>query len=100
MKISELLPIGTVVQLQGGEHYLMITGVMQTTVDGMNYDYCAVPYPEGSTEPNSVNVFDHDKIRQVLFRGWEDERRKTFIERLEEFYAGEEEARRELEKEL
>ena len=99
MKISELLPIGTVVQLYNGEHYLMITGVMQTTVDGMNYDYCAVPYPEGSTESNLLKVFDHDKIQKVLFRGWEEERRKQFIAQLEAFYANEEEARQELEKE-
>lgn len=100
MKIQDLLPIGTVVQLHGGEHCLMITGVIQTTVDGMTYDYCAVPYPEGNTGSKEIRVFNHDAVSQVLFRGWEDARRKAFLSQLEAFYADSAEARRELEQEL
>lgn len=32
-------------------------------------------------------VFNHDKIQEVFFKGYEDEERQDFIQRLSDYYA-------------
>lgn len=87
MKIQELLPIGTVVLLEGGEKRLMIYGVKQTDVDTkQEYDYIGVIYPEGNMGKGTQFLFNHDQIREICFKGFEDEERNTFIGNLAIFY--------------
>ncbi len=89
MQIKELLPIGTIVMLKGGKKKVMIFGVKhskpeeETTVE---YDYVAVLYPEGNVGAEYQYLFNHDNIDKVYFRGYEDEEREAFLEKLEEFY--------------
>ena len=87
MKIEELLPIGSVVLLNGGEKKLMICGIMQTEVGGSNetYDYIGVWYPEGQFSDVKY-LFNHDDINQIFFRGYEDEERSDFIGRLQNLF--------------
>ena len=86
--ILDLLPIGSVVKLKGGEKRLMITGIKQTTKDNPDeeYDYLAVLYPEGHVGDEYNLVFNHDDIETVFFRGFEDFERQEFIRRLDEYY--------------
>ena len=87
MNIKELLPIGSVVLLKTGTKRVMITGVKQTnTQDGKNYDYACVLYPEGHLGNNQNFLFNHEDIDEIFFRGFEDEEREAFIEKLDEFY--------------
>ncbi len=86
MDIKELLPIGSVVLLKGGEKKVMITGVMQTNEDGKEYDYLSVIYPEGNIGKEGNFLFYHSDIEEVFFRGFQDEEREAFIERLDSFY--------------
>lgn len=85
--IRELLPIGSVVVLKEASKKTMIYGVKQINKgNGVEYDYLGVVYPEGNMGDGTQFFFNHEAIDQVFFRGYEDEERNTFIERLEEYY--------------
>lgn len=87
MDIHELLPIGSVVLLEDGEKRLMIYGVKQTEQETQTeYDYIGVVYPEGNMGEGTQFLFNHDQVREVYFRGYEDEERQEFIERLADYY--------------
>ena len=87
MDFKELLPIGSVVLLKDAVKKLMIYGVGQTdaTTD-KDYDYIGVMYPEGNMGEGSQYLFNHGDIDQVFFRGFSDDERDTFIERLRDYY--------------
>ena len=85
--IKELLPIGSVVKLKDATKRLMITGVIQTDIDGNDYDYIAVLYPEGNVTQETQFLFQHTDIEYIIFRGYEDDEREGFLNRLAEFYS-------------
>ena len=88
MEIKDLLPIGSVVLLEGGKKRVMIYGVRQIELETQEeYDYIGVVYPEGNMGQGSQFVFNHDKIQEVFFKGYEDEERQDFIQRLSDYYA-------------
>jgi len=87
MRIQDLLPIGTVVLLEGGEKRLMIYGVKQTEQQtGEEYDYIGVVYPEGNMGQGTQFLFNHGQIKEIYFRGFEDEERTAFLDRLTDYY--------------
>lgn len=88
MYIKELLPIGTVVLLKDGEKRLMISGIKQTDVDGngQEYDYLGILYPEGHIGESFQYLFNHGDIKEIVFRGYEDEERVEFLEKLSALY--------------
>ena len=88
MKIKELLPIGSIVLLEGGEKRLMINGIMQTNKDEnqKNYDYMGVLYPEGHIGEGFQYLFNHEDIKEIFFRGFEDAERDQFIDKLTRLY--------------
>lgn len=55
---------------------------------GREYDYSGVLYPEGNLGNETWFLFDDENIAEVYFRGFEDEERTDFLERLSDFYAG------------
>ena len=86
-KVNELLPIGSVVILNNAQKRLMVHGIRQLNKeDGKEYDYIGVLYPEGNMSDEMQFLFNHDDILEVFFRGFEDEEREEFIERLDAFY--------------
>ncbi len=88
MRIKELLPIGTVVLLKNGEKRLMIAGIkqMDTEDETKEYDYYGVMYPEGHVGENFQYLFNHEDISEVYFKGFEDEERVEFLNKLEKIY--------------
>ncbi len=85
--IRELLPIGSVVLLKEGKKKAMIFGIKQTDkASGKEYDYIGVVYPEGNLGEQLQFFFQHENIDQVFFRGYEDEERSSFIEKLAAYY--------------
>jgi hypothetical protein len=87
MEIKELLPIGSVIRLKEGTKKLMIFGVKQRGVEeGTEHDYVGVLYPEGNIGLANQYFFSHESIEEVCCRGFEDEERTAFIERLAEVY--------------
>ncbi|MBR4981535.1 MAG: DUF4176 domain-containing protein [Lachnospiraceae bacterium] len=85
--VRELLPIGSVVILKEASKKAMIYGVKQINkANNVEYDYIAVVYPEGNMGDGTQFFFNHEAIDEVFFRGYEDEERNAFIERLVEYY--------------
>lgn len=84
--IKELLPIGSVVLLNEGTKKLMIYGVMQSDTENNQYDYVGVLYPEGNIGPKGQFLFQHEDVDQVIFKGYEDEEREIFVEKLDGYY--------------
>lgn len=91
MMIKDLLPIGSVVLLKEGEKRLMICGVLQQEADGSGdtYDYMGVFYPEGHIGDKYQYLFKHEDIEKLYFRGYEDDEREEFINKLAEAYGDE-----------
>ena len=85
--VKELLPIGSVVLLKGGTKKAMIFGVKQRdTGTNVEHDYIGVTYPEGNLGAEMQFYFEHESIAEVCFRGFEDDERASFIEKLAAFY--------------
>lgn len=83
MKFEELLPIGSVVRLKDAKKKIVIMGVMpmKHTPEGTDiiHDYLGVPYPEGYLTKETGLLFNHEKIDEIVFRGYTDHERETFV---------------------
>lgn len=88
MKIKDLLPIGSIVRLQNGQKRLMITGVLQSKEDELDkqYDYLGILYPEGHIGGDFQYLFNHEDIDEIVFRGYEDQERQVFLDKLVGLY--------------
>ena len=87
MNVNELLPIGSIVLLEGAEKKLMIFGVGQTQLEeNKDFDYIGVVYPEGNMGEGSQFLFNHSDIEEIVFRGHEDEERDNFLEMLNSYF--------------
>lgn len=86
--IKDLLPIGSVVLLKEGRKRIMIFGIKQAgeKTPEVEYDYVGVMYPEGNMGLEYQFLFNRQDIDQVFFRGFEDEERTEFIQKLSEVY--------------
>lgn len=86
--IKELLPIGSVVILQGGIKKIMITGLKVAKKDTPTdfYDYIGVLYPEGFIGDEANFLFNHSDINDVVFLGYNNPERESFMSFLEEEY--------------
>jgi len=85
---KELLPIGSVVALKGNIKKLMITGIKIAKEDEpeIYYDYMGVFFPEGYVGNNSNFLFNHSDINDIVFYGYDNPERQSFIEFMEESY--------------
>lgn len=71
--MKELLPIGTVVTLHGGDKRLMIIGRLQKTKkEDTVYDYCACLWPEGYLDKDHVYLLNQEDIRCLYHIGLQD----------------------------
>lgn len=77
--MKEYLPIGSVVLLHNGTKKIMIYGRKQLSQnDNQEYDYVACLFPEGNINENYTFLFNQENIREVVFRGYENEEEKAF----------------------
>ncbi len=85
---KDLLPIGTVVTLQGGVRKIMIIGVKTTMKDNPEviYDYIGVLYPEGFLGDEGNFMFNHSDINDIIFRGYNNPERENFLNYLDQSY--------------
>lgn len=75
----ELLPIGSVVLLQGADKRLMIYGILQINAeDGKVYDYAGCLYPEGFIDDTSTYMFNHTNVERVDYLGYVDSEFQAF----------------------
>lgn len=80
--ITNILPIGTIIQLKSQTQKLMIVGhaqlFEQKGVLGY-FDYSAVIYPYGVTAADSFAFFNQEDIGEVIFEGYFDESEAEFL---------------------
>lgn len=70
---KNLLPIGSVVLLKGGNKKIMICSRIQTrSGEDAIYDYSACYYPEGIINPKQMFFFNRDDIERIFFIGFQD----------------------------
>ena len=67
----ELLPVGSVVRLQGTDALVMVMG-FQPQVANVQADYLGVPYPVGLVTNDAALAFDAEAVAEVLHRGFWD----------------------------
>lgn len=91
--MGDLLPVGSVVMLEGGSKKTVIMGILQFNLDEQDkvYDYLGVPYPEGYIGSGSSYFFNHDSITEIFFRGYENQERQDMLAILEQIQHGAEE---------
>ena len=77
---EKYLPIGSVVLLEGGTKRLMITGYCMQTEEqpGVLYDYSGCLYPEGIIRSDITSIFNHSQIKEIFFKGFNDEEGQEF----------------------
>lgn len=82
---TTLLPVGSIVLLQGGEKRLMIYGLLQMhNEDKKVYDYIGCYYPEGYISQEHAFLFNTDDIKEVCYVGFVDSEYQIFNEKLKE----------------
>lgn len=87
---EEFLPLGSVVELEGGNKRLVICSRIQTMAGSdVIYDYCACYYPEGIVSSSSMIFFNREDIAEVYFIGYEDQEELEYQEMLNELVQGE-----------
>lgn len=89
-KITDLLPNGSVVSVEGCSKKLMTFGVKQSGDEtGQTFDYIAVIYPEGNIGEGGQFLFNHSDIEKVFHRGYSDDEREEFMKNINDFYSKE-----------
>lgn len=82
----KLLPIGTVVTLNGAEKKLMIIGESVTREDDSTvYDYIGVPFPEGYINSETMFLFLAKDIQIVDFIGYVNSESQAFKIKYQEY---------------
>lgn len=82
--VNKLLPIGSVVKLKEVEKPVMIYGRKQKQASTKReYDYVAVPYPEGNISEEYNVFFNRNMIKEVLHKGYETEEEQKLRQKLE-----------------
>ena len=80
--IRDYLPLGSIVQLQDTQKY-MIAGMDQfDKVTKQDYDYVGVLYPEGILGVDPNKFFDHADITRVVHMGYVDEDYENLLDLL------------------
>lgn len=76
---KDLMPIGSIVRLKGGERRVMICGrVVCKSGEDVIYDYVSCLYPQGMLGSDSLFFFNRDSIEEVYFIGFQDQEEMQF----------------------
>ena len=90
--VASLIPVGSVVALEGAPVPLVVVGRAMRDGGGRVWDYLAVPYPEGVVDPERSLLFQRSEIREVLFEGCRSERDRALAGAIDAYLAGDERA--------
>lgn len=83
--LEQVLPVGTVVMLNGGLKRLIIMGYQQRNADDPDriYDYIGCSYPEGFMGAEKMLMFDHSQIEHIFAMGLQNPEQMAFRKELE-----------------
>lgn len=81
---ERVLPIGSIVSLNGGNKRLMIIGYCKKGKNNPDdiFDYAACLYPNGFLSADQTVIFNHDCIEHIYALGYQNEERFDFEKRL------------------
>ena len=88
-KIDNLLPLGSIVIIEGGyRKYVIVARALQVNVNGENqfFDYGACFYPDGIVG-NKVNYFQNKDVKKVIFEGYSDSDDQMMVENIKKAFA-------------
>ena len=88
MEIGEkYLPIGTVVYVGNTSKKVMITGYCASAGNDEKkiWDYTGCMYPQGMISLMKVLFFDHSQIREICYKGLENEEYMEFQNELKKY---------------
>ncbi len=72
--MNNYLPIGTIVVLnENADTKFMVVGYLPINQKGDCRDYSAIRYPMGMYDNHSFFFFNNKDIREVLYKGYEDD---------------------------
>ena len=81
--MKEYLPIGSVVNVKlAGDMNFMIVGLLAENSNKERRDYVAVRYPVGILDNSKFYFIDHEDISKIVFRGYDNEDHKSYVELL------------------
>lgn len=85
--MNTILPIGSIVKINGIEKEIMIFGYLQKSGigKGMAVDYIGVPYPEGNVGPQTQIGFQRYDIAEVVFEGYKTEEFVPWAKLIEQY---------------
>lgn len=80
----ELLPIGSVVQLENSTALVMVAGYLPVAPSCSErvWDYSGFRFPIGYTDNENVCCFDHDQVQVVYAHGYKDIEEEIFMSKL------------------
>lgn len=85
--MEKILPVGTVVNVEGLEAKQIIIGLLlENSNDGKVYDYLGAVYPIGYFPNENISFFDNDSILEVLHEGYHGPDHDEYVELLEIAY--------------
>ncbi len=79
--MKKLLPIGTVLLLNGGTKSIMITGYYTKNQNNKVYDYNGCIFPEGYME-NLFCLFNHDDIKEIYYMGLDNKEYQDYVKKI------------------
>ncbi|EMA6343382.1 DUF4176 domain-containing protein [Bacillus cytotoxicus] len=83
---EDLLPIGSVVLVEGINQPLMIYGRKQQQAnENKMWDYVSCPYPHGNLSKEYNVFFNHNQIARLFFKGFETVEELELRNKLSEF---------------
>ena len=85
-RFEKYLPLGSICLLKGAERYLMVSGYLgmngNNIEDAEVFDYLGILFPVGVISSEVSLMFNHDQIDKVIFKGFENEESKKFLEEI------------------
>lgn len=76
---ENLLPIGSIVKLEGAEKKVMVCGrIAVEASDNEVFDYIGCVYPIGIASEDEYVFFNREAIERTLFIGFQDEEELIF----------------------
>ncbi len=80
---SNILPIGTIVQVKQSKKEMMITGYLyESKEDNTIYDYIGCYYPVGILNKWHNYLFNNEDIKMIIAKGYANETTEKFNEEL------------------
>ena len=83
---EKFLPLGSLVLLKNGQKKMMIIGFGQIDLRKKDqiYDYCGCVYPQGIINNNHIYLFNHEDIKEVINKGFNDSEWDIYNKKLKE----------------